>query len=301
MMPNTKTSLGFIGIGLMGAPLTRRLLNAGYRVTIWNRSRPKCEPLAAEGARIAECPAEVVSASHIVLMCVTDTKAVTEIVTKTNGIRDGAAAGKILIDHSSIEPDATRRLATQLRAEKGMHWIDAPVSGGIAGAEAGKLVVMAGGEDADIEKVRPIIANYALRLTHMGPVGAGQVTKLCNQVIVGATIAIVAEALMLAANGGVDPARLPECLAGGYADSPILQNHGRRMASGDLTPLGGTGTMQKDMDTAVAQGRNTGTALPMASLTAELYRMLSSQGHGPLDQAGLIRLYAKGPLQSKRG
>ncbi len=175
------------------------------------------------------------------MMCVTDTKAVTEIVTKTNGIRDGAAAGKILIDHSSIEPDATRRLATQLRAEKGMHWIDAPVSGGIAGAEAGKLVVMAGGEEADIEKVRPIVANYALRLTHMGPVGAGQVTKLCNQVIVGGTIAVVAEALMLAANGGVDPARLPECLAGGYADSPVLQNHGRRMASGELTPLGGTG------------------------------------------------------------
>jgi len=141
--------------------------------------------------------------------------------------------------------------------------------------------------------------SLAQRVTHVGPVGAGQVTKLCNQVIVGCTIAVIAEALNLAARGGVDAARLPEALAGGYADSMILQNHARRMASGDLSPRGAPGTMIKDMDNAIALGRDTGTPLPMAHVTAELYRLLEAQGHREVDQIGLIRLYAEGPLRAK--
>lgn len=300
-MSSIRKSIGFIGIGMMGAPMTRRLLQAGYAVTIWNRTAAKGEALAREGAVVASSPAAVAAASDIVLACVTATADVEAIVFGADGIRDGAASGKVFVDHSSIAPDATREMAARLRAETGMGWVDAPVSGGVPAAEAGRLVIMAGGGEHDVEAARPVLMHLAQRVTHMGPVGAGQVTKLCNQVIVGSTIAVIAEALNLAARGGVDPARLPEALAGGYADSLILQNHARRMASGDLTPRGAPGTMIKDMDNALALGRATGTPLPMAHVTAELYRLLEAQGHREVDQIGLIRLYAEGPLRAKSG
>lgn len=289
--------LGLIGLGKMGGPMASRLIEAGYALTVWNRSSEKCEPVAARGAEVADNPAAVSTASDIVFLSVSDTAAVEAVVFGTDGVHETAAVGKILVDTSSIEPTATREMATRLR-ESGMPWIDAPVSGGTIGAEQGTLVFMAGGESEEVETVRPVIKHLGQRLTHMGPVGAGQVAKVCNQMLVGGTIAVVAETLKMAADAGVDAAKLPDCLAGGFGDSTVLQVHGRRMISGDLAPRGRVTLMLKDMDTACQLSREVGATVPITALASELFRLLIDQGHGDVDQGGLIRLYTDAPLSS---
>ena len=293
---NDKPALGFIGLGIMGTPMAGRLLDAGYEVAVWNRTAAKAEALAARGARAADTPAAVARAADIVMLCVTDTAAVEAVALGEAGLEAGADDATTIVDFSSIDPVATRRIAATIGERCGGSWIDAPVSGGVIGAEQGSLVVMAGGETADIERVRPIIDHLAQRFTHMGPCGAGQVTKVCNQMIVGCTIATVAEALKLAADNGVEAGRLPDCLAGGFADSTILQNHARRMAAGDLSPRGFAATQLKDMDIACATAQRSRTVAPMTAQATQLYRLLVAQGHGELDQVGLMRLYAEGPL-----
>jgi len=183
-----------------------------------------------------------------------------------------------------------------LNANTGMRWVDAPVSGGTIGAEQGTLVFMAGGRAEDVDAVRPIIEHLGQRLTHMGPNGAGQVTKVCNQMLVGGTIAVVAETLKMAADAGVEAAKLPDCLAGGFADSTILQVHGRRMISGDLEPRGRVTIMLKDMVTACQLSQSVGASVPITALATELFRLLVNQGHDNVDQGGLIRLYTDQPL-----
>lgn len=285
------TDLAFIGVGLMGAPMTRRLLDAGHRVAVWNRSRDKLAPLLARGARAAASPAEAARGAEAVMMCVTDTAAVEAVVFGAGGVAEGIGAGKILIDFSSIQPDATRRFAQRLKAERQAGWIDTPVSGGVPGAEQGTLAIMAGGEAADIERARPIVKSLCARFTPMGPSGAGQTTKLCNQIIVGCNLAVLAEAIKLAQDAGVDAVRLPECLKGGFADSLPLQIFGARMASGTFEPpLGASETLLKDLDTACELARQTVTALPMASLASAIFRLLKTQGHGKDDPATLITL-----------
>ncbi|MDA0262123.1 MAG: NAD(P)-dependent oxidoreductase [Proteobacteria bacterium] len=293
---NGKPSVGFIGLGVMGTPMTARLLKAGYAVSVWNRSPEKTDELVAQGAIRADSPRDVARTSDIVMLCVTDTAAVIEIAQGVQGLCDGADAATLIVDFSSIDPVETRRIASALSEACGAHWIDAPVSGGVPAAEQGSLVIMAGGDAADIERIRPVIDHLAQRLTHMGPSGAGQITKVCNQMIVGCTIATIAEALKLAADNGVDATRLPDCLAGGFADSTILQNHARRMAEVNLSPRGHATTMLKDMDIACAAAQRSGTVAPMTALTTQLYRLLVAQGHGELDQVGLMRLYADRPL-----
>ena len=246
---------------------------------------------------MAETPAAVSAASDIVFLSVSDTEAVEAVVFGTDGVHEAAAVGKILVDTSSIQPTATREMATRLR-ESGMLWIDAPVSGGTIGAEEGTLVFMAGGESKEIEAIRPVIEHLGQRLTHMGPIGAGQVTKVCNQMLVGGTIAVVAETLKLASDAGVDAAKLPDCLAGGFGDSTVLQVHGRRMISGDLAPRGRVTLMLKDMDTACQLSREVGATVPITALASELFRLVVDQGHVDVDQGGLIRLYTDAPLAS---
>ncbi len=294
-MPTTG-ALGFIGLGAMGKPMARRLLESGRELTVWNRSRDKMDGPCAAGARAAASPAAVAEAGDATLLSLTDTAAVEEVVFGPEGVHEGAAPGKILVDTSSIDPAATRDMAARLAAETGMRWVDAPVSGGPAGAESGTLVVMAGGAPEDVATIRSMVEPLAQRLTHMGAIGAGQTTKVCNQMIVGGTIAVVAETLKLAADAGIAAELLPDCLAGGFADSTILQVHARRMAAGDLAPRGGVRLMLKDMDTALGVARATATAVPMTALAGELFRLLVAGGHGDVDQSGLIRLYAEGPL-----
>lgn len=290
------SALGWIGLGNMGAPMAKRLIHAGYPLTVWNRSVDKAEALVTVGAGAAASPAEVARVSDVIFLSLSDTAAVEAVVLGPQGVKDGADKSKILVDTSSIAPASSRDMAMRLAEETGMRWIDAPVSGGVVGAEEGSLVFMAGGAPEDIDAIRPIIDHLGQRLTHMGPSGAGQTTKVCNQMIVGGTIAVVAETLKFAAEAGVDAGRLPDCLAGGFADSTILQVHARRMIEADLAPRGGVRLMLKDMETACDLAGELRASVPMTGLATELYRLLIEQGHENVDQSGLIRLYADGPL-----
>jgi 3-hydroxyisobutyrate dehydrogenase len=291
--------LGFIGLGLMGMPMTRRLLNAGHDVVIWNRSAGKATTLVQSGAKLASIPREVAAIASIVFMCVTDAAAVEEVVFGPGGVAEASGPAKLVVDFSSTHPDATRAIAARLKNTNGMGWIDAPVSGGTKGAEDGTLAVMAGGDAADIERVRPYILAMARRLTHMGPTGAGQTTKLCNQVIVGCAMAVLAEATRLAANAGIDAARLPEALAGGFADSIPLQLFVPRMVQGvHSPPMGHIATMLKDLDTVIEVARDTSTPVPMASLAAQMFR-LAKTSHGADADALKIYKLSELPRQAK--
>jgi 3-hydroxyisobutyrate dehydrogenase len=282
--------LGFIGIGLMGRPMTLRLLAAGHEVSVWNRSPEKLRPVLEQGARAAASPAEVARAADIVMMCVTDQHAAEAVLFGASGIAAGAAPGSIVVDFSSIAPACARDFAARL-ALKGIGLVDAPVSGGVAGAEAGTLAIMAGGPQAHVERVRPVVMQLAQRFTRMGDSGAGQATKLCNQVIVGSLIAVIAEALRLAEAAGVDASRLPEALKGGFADSLPLQIFGARMAARSFEPsLGSSAIMLKDLDNAAAVAREKKVPLPMSSTAAQLYRLLAAHGKGEQEISTLIEL-----------
>jgi 3-hydroxyisobutyrate dehydrogenase len=285
--------LGYLGLGLMGLPMSLRLLNAGHDVSVWNRSAGKAAPLVEAGARSAGSPREVANAASIVFMCVTDAHAVEEVVFGHEGLAAAPGKGKLVVDFSSIHPDAARAVAARLKAANGMGWIDAPVSGGTKGAEEGTLAVMAGGDAADIERVRPYVLAMARRLTHMGPTGAGQTTKLCNQVIVGCAMAVLAEATRLATNAGIDAGRLPEALAGGFADSIPLQLFVPRMVQ-DIhsPPLGHIATMLKDLDTVIEVARDTTSPVPMASLAAQLFRMAKTSRGEDADALEIYKLSA---------
>ncbi len=286
--------LGFIGIGLMGKPMTLRLLAGGYKVAVWNRSKDKLVPVTAKGAVAKDSPAEVARFADIVMMCVTDQNSVKEVLFGAGGVAEGAAEGKIVIDFSSIAPSAARDYAAKLEA-LGMGYIDAPVSGGTVGAEEGTLAIMAGGKSEQIEFVRPLIAELASRFTRMGESGAGQVTKLANQVIVASLFPVIAEAMRLAEAAGVDAAKLPEALRGGFADSKPLQVFGPRMASRAYEPaLGTSNVMLKDLMNAVTLAEEAGVLLPMARAAVERYRLLAAEGKGEVEPSAFIDLLAAG-------
>ena len=286
--------LGYLGLGMMGFPMTRRLIDAGYHVTVWNRSAGKAAALVEAGARLATRPCEVAAGADIVFMCLTDAAAVEEVVFGPDGLATVSGRGKLVVDFSSIHPDAARSIAARLKAKNGMGWIDAPVSGGTKGAEEGTLAVMAGGDAADIESVRPIILAMARRLTHMGPTGAGQTTKLCNQVIVGCAMAVLAEAARLAVNAGIDANKLPEALAGGFADSIPLQLFVPRMVQAiHSPPAGHIATMLKDLDTVIDVARDTSSPVPMSALAAQLFRLAKAARGADADALEIYKLSAR--------
>jgi len=292
-----KPALGLIGLGLMGGPFARRLVERGYSVTAYDVDEKRIEQAAAAGAAPGASPAELATASDLVLLFVTDTKSVERAVFGDSGVASGAARGKVLIDLSTTEVDATREMAARLERETGMGWVDAPVSGGPPAAAAGTLTVMAGGADEDIARVRPIVPDIAGRFTHMGPVGAGQSAKLINQVLVGSQHALLAEAIRFAENLGLDPFRLPECLAGGYADSVMLQKLLPRMAGRAFEPPAGFARqLLKDLDMVLAMAKQTQTPLPITSEAGTLYRLLISRGHGLSDSTAILKLYDKAPV-----
>lgn len=290
-MAETKPRLGYLGLGLMGLPMTLRLVAAGYPVTVWNRSREKILPALEAGAAEADSPQAVAEASEVVFACLTDAPAVEAVVFADHGVSAADGAGKIFVDHSSIRPEAAREMAARLEAEHGMAWIDAPVSGGVAGAEAGTLAIMAGGEARDFERVRAIVAHTAQRFTLMGPVGAGQITKLVNQVIAGCAMVVHAEAVRLATNAGIDAAKLPECLKGGFADSLPFQIFVPRMLEGAAQPLGHVTTLLKDVETALELGRESAAPMPMTAAAVQIYRLMVAQGHAQSEPSVLYALY----------
>ena len=285
--------LGYLGLGMMGIPMAQRLVSAGFEVAVWNRSADKAKTLVEAGAKLAADPRSVAESASIIFMCVTDAGAVEDVVFGTNGLASVSGAGKLVVDFSSIHPDAARDIAGRLKAANGMAWIDAPVSGGTKGAEEGTLAVMAGGEAADIARVRPYVAAMARRLTHMGPIGAGQTTKLCNQVIVGCAMAVLAEATRLASNAGIDAGKLPEALAGGFADSIPLQLFVPRMVQGiHSPPLGHIATMLKDLDTVADVAQATSTPVPMATLAGQIFRLAKAARGADVDALEIYKLSA---------
>lgn len=282
--------LGFCGLGLMGAPMVRRLLNAGHEVVVWNRTAARAEQARQLGARVAESPADLADQCAHVVLCLFDAPAVESVVFGDAGLARGGALTHVL-DHSSLPVDDTRAFARRLQAKVGASWVDAPVSGGVAGAENGTLAIMAGGDVADIDIFQPALDAYAQRVTHMGDVGSGQATKLCNQTIVTATVTAIAEAVALASANGVDAARLHQALAGGWADSTLLQVFVPRMTSADAVLSATVGTMLKDLNTISELARKNDTAMPVSAATQQLFRHAKAKGLEHEDVSQIIKVY----------
>jgi 3-hydroxyisobutyrate dehydrogenase len=289
---STLPSLGFAGIGLMGLPMCRRLLAAGYPLAVWNRNPDKCKPLVEAGARQVASPAELCQHADVVMLCLADTAVVREVVFGPAGIVEGARKGQLLVDFSSLEPNATREMAADLAGRTGMGWLDTPVSGGVVGAEAGSLAIMVGGGAQDLERVRPVLLSLGQRVTHMGGVGAGQVTKACNQMIVACNALVIAEVVALAERSGVDASLIAEALAGGFADSRPLQFLAPQMAENRFEPVKWhVRTLLKDLDAAVKFSREQGSSTPITGLAAQLMRLHGSQGFLEKDPSTLVQMY----------
>ncbi|MFT0532838.1 NAD(P)-dependent oxidoreductase [Castellaniella hirudinis] len=283
-------NIGFCGLGRMGVPMVRRLLQAGHQVSVWNRSPGPAQQLAAEGARVCASPRELGQACSVAALCLFDAAAVEAVVFGPDGLATAPGLA-LLVDHSSIPPAETRQFAARLQQANGAAWLDAPVSGGVGGAAAGTLAIMAGGPADACEAITPVLLAYAQRVTHMGPVGSGQVAKLCNQTIVTTTLAAIAEAVCLARDAGVDAAKLPQALAGGWADSTLLPLFVPRMLQTDVPVQASLDTLLKDTDTVAALARQQGTAMPVAAAVGQGLRLASRRGLGGQDASRLIRLY----------
>ena len=289
-MAQRKPDLGFIGLGLMGRALTKRLVARGYRVTGYDIVADKLAGAQTHGVQAAASAAEVARASDIVHVCVMTRDDLAAAVFGANGIAEGAAPGKFLVDHSTTEAAATTEFGARLDAETGMRWVDAPVSGGPPAAQAGTLAIMAGGGEADIAAVRPVLETLGT-CTHMGPLGAGQVTKMVNQVLVLCNYCVLAEAMVLAEAGGVDASRIPAALGAGYAGSNLLQRLYPRLVARDFTPAGYAFQALKDLDMVHGLARELKVPTPMASQAATLFRTLVAKGHGKLDGIAVLKLY----------
>ena len=274
-----------LGIGFMGFPMARRLCEAGFTVHAWNRSREKAERLAGFGATIHALASDAVRDADIVI-CLLENGAVVGDVLFAQGAAAAMKTGTLVIDMSSIKPAEAREHAARLETMRVAH-LDAPVSGGTVGAEAGTLAVMAGGDAVDFARARPVFQVFG-RATHVGPHGAGQLAKLANQMIVGITIGAVAEALLLCEKGGADMAKVREAISGGFAESRVLQVHGQRMVERDFAPRARMSVQLKDMRNALATAGELGFDAPITTLFEHLYAEGIEHGLTDLDHAGLF-------------
>ncbi|WP_296872742.1 NAD(P)-dependent oxidoreductase [Tibeticola sp.] len=274
-----------LGTGNMGFPMARRLCAAGHGVRVWNRTRAKAEPLAAHGAQVCDTAAEAVAGAEVVV-CLLENGPVVGQVLFEQGAAAAMAPGALVVDMSSIKPAEARAHAQRL-ADRGLAHLDAPVSGGTVGAEAGTLAIMAGGDAADFARAAPVFAALG-RATHVGPHGAGQLAKLANQMIVGISIGAVAEALLLAERGGADMAKVREAISGGFADSRVLQVHGQRMVERDFAPRARMTVQLKDLHNALDTAATLGFDAPVTALFATLYEHAVADGLADLDHAGLF-------------
>lgn len=283
---NHNQRIGVIGTGIMGAPMARRLAAAGYAVRAWNRSRDKLEPLVANGVTAADAPLEVAGADTVIVM-LSAGPVCDEILLGERGLIAAMKPGSTLIVMSSI-PVATARRHADAASARGIGYLDAPVSGGERGAIDGTLAIMVGGEAETFERARELLSHLG-RPTHVGPAGCGELAKLANQMIVANTIATVAEALLLAERGGADPAQVRQALRGGFADSTILEIHGRRMLEEDFAPGGPAKWQYKDTQTALAEAEELGLDLPVSRQADALFGDMLEHGDGDLDHSGLMR------------
>jgi 2-hydroxy-3-oxopropionate reductase len=269
--------------------MATHVLRAGFELTVWNRTAARCEPLVAEGARAAGTPAELARAGDVLITMLTDDEAVRAVGEELVG---GAEAGTTVVDMSSVSPRTALRLHG-LAAERGVGYVDAPVSGGERAAREGALAVMAGGEAAALERARPVLEAMAAKIVHVGGPGAGDLTKAVNQVIVGLNLQAVAEGLTLAIENGLDPNEVIEALAGGFADSTVLRVHGPRMAAEEFEPGARIEIQLKDLRIALGIAAEGSASMPATSSLAELLQGMVDAGEGGLDQAGIVRAYRK--------
>jgi 3-hydroxyisobutyrate dehydrogenase-like beta-hydroxyacid dehydrogenase len=285
-----KGRIGFVGLGLMGQAFTRRLVECGYGVSGYDVVADKVAAAAAQGVRPAASAAEVARACDQVHVCVMTGDDLAAAVFGADGIAAGGAAGKLVVDHSTTEVGVTKAFAERLRAEAGMAWVDAPVSGGPPAATAGTLAIMAGGSEDDFARARPMLEDLG-QCTRMGEVGAGQTTKMVNQVLVLNNYCILAEALALAEAGGVDAARIPDALGAGYAGSTMLQKLYPRLVARDFAPAGYAFQALKDLDMVQSLAKELKVPVPMSAQATSLFRILDAKGHGELDGLAVLKLY----------
>lgn len=293
MQDDPQELIGFIGMGTMGSRMAMRLLDAGFDLLVWNRTPERCDAVVARGAEEADTIAELVEACDIVLLCLSDTGSVDEAVFGPEGVASVAEEGQILVDLSGIDPAATRRFAQELRQQTGAGWVDAPVSGGPAAAAAGTLAIMAGGDEDEIERVRPVLECLGRNVTHMGGSGSGQLARACHQLLVGGGTLLLAEMIALAERAGLDAELLPQAFAGGLADSPLLRVLAPRMAVREYEPLlAQLGNLEKDMENALGVARESDASLPLGALAAQLLRQHRARAGSEADSTSIIELYS---------
>jgi 2-hydroxy-3-oxopropionate reductase len=280
--------IGFIGLGIMGKPMARNLMKAGYSLVVHNRSRGAVDELSREGAKAAANSREVAQQSEVLITMLPDSPDVELVYCGEHGVFSGVKPGTLLIDMSSISPVIARKLAGEA-GKRGCDMLDAPVSGGEAGAISAALSIMIGGKTSAVEAAMPIFQSLGKNIVHVGAAGAGQVTKAANQMVVGTTIAIVGEALVLAAKAGVDPAKVREALLGGFAQSKILEAHGQKMLDRNFKPGFRIRLHEKDMKIAVATGSEYGVPLMVTGVVGQMMTAMKGMGNGDLDHAALVK------------
>ena len=278
--------IGFIGIGLMGLPMSKNIAKAGYNLKVFNRSKKKAEPLKEFGANISNTLKDLVDDSDIVITMLTDDTAVDEVMNNSDFL-ENLKPGVIVIDMSSVKPTTATKYGNNFKS-KNINYLDAPVSGGTIGAEEASLAIMVGGDQNIFDDAFDILKTMG-NPTLVGPIGSGQVSKLANQIIVGLTIGAVAEAVTLCEKAGADPNKMIKALAGGWADSKVLQTHGKRMIDKDFTPKGRTSVHLKDMNNILECANNYNTHLPISNLVKEMYKSLVKNGHGETDHSSLYK------------
>ncbi|MFZ0613326.1 MAG: NAD(P)-dependent oxidoreductase [Desulfobacterales bacterium] len=280
--------VAFIGMGTMGAPMALNLLKAGHEVTVNNRSRGKEAPVVEAGAKPAASPAEAAESAEVVITCVSDTPDVEEVILGETGVIHGAAPETIVVDMSTVSPGATRRIAARL-GDKGVRMLDAPVSGGSEGARKGTLSIMVGGEAADLDKVRPVLEAMGQTITHVGPIGAGQLTKAINQIVVAGTYWGVAEGIALGLKAGLDMPKVVQAVGGGAAGSWAMANRSGNMIANSY-PLGFKLRLhRKDLDIALEVARELGVTLPVTAYVEQAETGLIARGHGDEDISVIAR------------
>jgi 2-hydroxy-3-oxopropionate reductase len=282
-----KDRVGFIGLGVMGKPMARNLLQADYELVVWSRTRADVDEVAGDGATPASSAREVSEKADVVVLMLPDSPQVREVLDGDDGLLAGAREGTLVIDMSTISPVVTREIAKTC-GERGIGWVDAPVSGGDVGAREATLSIMAGGSDEDFARAKPLFEALGKTIVHVGPVGSGQVVKACNQVVVALTIEAVSEALVLGSKAGVDPATIIEVLSGGLAANKVMEVRGRNFLEHDFTPGFRIDLHHKDLGIALQTAREYGVALPSTAAVDQMLQALRSAGRGDRDHSALL-------------
>ncbi len=281
--------VGFAGLGLMGGPMVMHLIRAGLDVAVYNRTPARAGQHLRAGAELCSTAAELAGKCGLILLCVSDTPAVEEVVFGPSGLIEGAAEGSLIVDHSTISPSATREIAEKLR-QRGVGFVDAPISGGTSGAEQGTLMVMAGGEAGHVERLRPVARHYSSNLIHIGPAGQGQLMKCCNQLVAGLHVLALAEGFRFAGEAGLKPADAHRVLGGGAAGSFIWDKWGAMLLEGDLSPGFKIKLHRKDLLLVRQECERVGLGLPGLKLLLELYEKAIDRGLGELGDQALSKV-----------